>query len=144
MFGHEFFNLANHAARDKHFAEIYHPITGRPYGGLQENQGQGIILWEATSRQTWAATAYLRMVLLGLVGMRFDTDGVRFQPCVPKGISSVDLRNVHYRRMIINVKIRGTGTQVKRCLINGTEVADNRLVAQVEGPQEIEILLGDA
>ena len=75
VFGHEFFNLANHAARDKHFAEIYHPITGRPYGGLQENQGQGIILWEATSRQTWAATAYLRMVLLGLVGMRFNTDG---------------------------------------------------------------------
>ena len=143
VFGHEFFNLATHAARDKHFAEIYHPITGKPYGGLQEKRGQGIVLWEATSRQTWAATAYLRMVLLGLVGMRFDTDGVRFQPCVPKGISSVDLRNVHYRRMIINVTIRGTGTKVKQCLINGTEAADNRLVAHVEGPQEVEILLSE-
>jgi hypothetical protein len=29
VFGHEFFNLAAHAARDKHFAEIYHPITGQ-------------------------------------------------------------------------------------------------------------------
>ena len=60
---------------------------------------------------------------------------VRFQPCIPKGISSVDLRNVHYRRMIINVKIRGTGTQVKRCLMDGTEAADNPLVAHVEGPR---------
>jgi glycogen debranching enzyme len=143
VFSHEFFNLAAHAVRDKHFAEIYHPMTGAVYGGLQENQGQGIILWQATSRQTWAATAYLRMVLLGLVGMRFDTDGIRFEPCVPKGISSVDLRNVRYRNMMIDVTIRGTGTKVKQCLINGKEARDHRLPAQTEGPHNVSILLTD-
>lgn len=40
LFGHEFFNLAAHAVRDKHFAEVYHPMTGAVYGGLQESQGQ--------------------------------------------------------------------------------------------------------
>lgn len=44
VFGHELFNLAGHAVRDKHFAEIYHPITGPIHGGLQESQGKGIIL----------------------------------------------------------------------------------------------------
>jgi glycogen debranching enzyme len=143
VFGHEFFNLAAHAARDKQFAEIYHPITGKPYGGLQESGERGIVLWQATSRQTWAATAYLRMVLLGLVGMRFDTDGVRFQPCVPKGISSVDLRNLNYRKVNLEVTIRGTGTKVKQCLINGKEAGDHRLPARAEGPQKVAILLTD-
>ncbi len=143
LFGHEFFNLAAHAVRDKHFAEIYHPITGKPYGGLQESGGRGTVLWEATSRQTWAATAYLRMVLLGLVGMRFDTDGVRFEPCVPKGISSVRLSDIRYRRMTLDVTVRGTGTKVKGCLVNGKESVDRRLAAQAEGTQNVAILLTD-
>ena len=137
-------NLAAHAIRDKHFAEIYHPITGAAYGGLQEAQGQGIILWQATSRQTWAATAYLRMVLLGLVGIRFDSGGVRFEPCVPKGISWVDLRNVRYRNMTIDVMIPGTGTKVKQCLINGKESRDcRRSCPEAEGSQKVSIVLTD-
>ena len=143
VFGHEFFNLAAHAARDKHFAEIYHPITGQPYGGLQEREGRGIVLWEATSRQTWAATAYLRMVLLGLVGMRFDTDGVRFQPCIAKGISSVELRNLNYRKVNLAVTIRGTGTKVKQCLVNGQESRDGFVPATDEGHREVTIILAD-
>ena len=142
VFGHELFNLAAHAARDKHFAEIYHPITGKPYGGLQESEGRGIVLWEATSRQTWAATAYVRMVFLGLVGMRFDTDGVRFQPCVPTGISSVELRNVNCRNMNLHVTIRGIGTKVQSCLVNGKESRDGFLPATSEGHQEVTIMVG--
>jgi glycogen debranching enzyme len=143
IFGHELFNLATHAARDKQFAEIYHPVTGQIYGGLQENGKQGIILWQATSRQTWAATAYLRMILLGLAGMRFDADGIRFQPCVPKGISQVELRNVNYRSMNLDLTIRGTGTTVKQCLINGQEVKDGLLGADGEGRKQVTITLSD-
>ncbi len=143
VFGHELFNLAAHAVRDRQFAECYHPITGEIYGGLQEKQGQGIILWKATSRQTWAATAYLRMILLGLAGMRFDADGVRFQPCVPKGISHVELRNVNYRSMNLDLTIRGTGTTVKQCLINGREVKDGLLGAGSAGRKQVVITLND-
>jgi glycogen debranching enzyme len=143
IFGHEFFNLAAHAVRDKHFAEIYHPITGQVYGGLQESAGRGIILWEATSRQTWAATAYLRMVLLGLVGMRFDTDGIRCQPCVPQGISSVELRNVRYRNMNLEVTIRGTGTHVRTCLVNGQKSNDGFVPVTQQGRQQVIITVGE-
>jgi hypothetical protein len=143
VFGHEFFNLASHVARDKHFAEIYHPITGKPYGGLQESEGRGIVLWGATSRQTWAATAYLRVVLLGLVGMRFDTDGVRFQPCISKGISCAELRNLNYRKMNPDLTIRGTGSKVKQCLVNGQESRDGVLPARDAGHREVTIILGE-
>ena len=83
------------------------------------------------------------MVLMGLAGMRFDTDGVRFQPCVPPGISWLELRNVQYRRMHLDVTIRGTGTQVHSCLINGQESTDAFLAATYTGPQQVTITLGD-
>jgi glycogen debranching enzyme len=143
VFAHELFNLAAHAARDKQFAEIYHPITGKIYGGLQENGGQGIILWQATSRQTWAATAYLRMVLLGLAGLRVDSEGVRFQPCLPKGVSRVELGNVAYRRMTLDVTVRGGGTKVKQLLVNGQEAKDGLLGAAGEGRKQVVIIVGD-
>ncbi|MGA2616352.1 MAG: glycosyl hydrolase family 65 protein [Thermoguttaceae bacterium] len=142
VFAHELFNLAAHAVRDRQFAEIYHPITGKIYGGLQENGGRGIILWQATSRQTWAATAYLRMVLLGLTGLRVDSQGVRFQPCLPKGVSRVELRNVAYRRMRLDVTVRGAGTKVKQLLINGKEPAEGLLAAGDEGRKAVTIIVG--
>lgn len=108
-------------------------VSGAIYGGLQESQGQGIILWQATSRQTWAATAYLRMILMGLIGLRFDPEGIRFQPCVPKGISFIELCNLKYRGMRLDVTIRGTGTLVKQCTIDGKASKDGFLAAQEEG-----------
>ena len=143
VFGHELFNLAAHAARDRQFAEIYHPITGEIYGGLQENGNKGIILWQATSRQTWAATAYLRMVFLGLAGMRFDTDGIRFQPCVPKGISTVELRNLNYRKMMIDVSVRGSGTKLKEIVVNRKASIDGFIAAQDEGRKTVTIIMAD-
>jgi glycogen debranching enzyme len=141
-FGHEFLNLANHAVRDLHFAEIYHPTTGQIYGGMQENGGK-IILWGATSRQTWAATGYIRMTLLGLVGMRFDTDGVRFKPCLPEGISNVELKNVQYRGMILDITIRGRGVKIKEVIVDGKKIDEAFLAASEQGRKTVEIVMAD-
>jgi glycogen debranching enzyme len=141
IFGHELLALAAHAVRDKQFAEIYHPLTGEIYGGLQENGGR-IVLWNATSRQTWAATAYIRMVLMGLAGMRFDTDGLRFQPCMPKGITSVHLSNIRYRKMALDITVQGSGSKIKRSAINGKETADCFLPADGEGRKVVTITVG--
>jgi len=142
VFGHELFNLAAHAQRAKQFAEIYHPLTGEVYGGLQEDSGQGIVLWKATSRQTWAATAYLRMALFGLVGLRFETGGVRFQPCLPDGIARAELRNVSYRRMQLDIAVRGSGTELQEILVNGQKLDAGFLAADREGKQEVAIRMG--
>jgi glycogen debranching enzyme len=141
VFGHELFNLARHARRDRQFAEIYHPLSGEIYGGMQEASGKGIILWKATSRQTWAATAYLRMILLGLVGMRFDCDGVQFQPCVPDGITYVEIENVKVRDMRLKITIQGTGTKIKDCTINGKRVDTPFVGVGSTGRQDIVIAL---
>ncbi len=122
VFGHELLNLADHARRDRQFAEIYHPLTGEIYGGMQEASGKGIILWEATSRQTWAATAYIRMILFGLVGLRIDETGFQVHPCVPDGISHVELRNLRYRDTFLNITIRGMGTKVRGHTTHGEDL----------------------
>ncbi len=109
---------------------------------LQESSGQGIILWQATSRQTWAATAYLRMVLLGLAGLQFDAEGVRFQPCLPDGVAHVELRNVNYRGMRLDIAIRGGGTVVQEVVVNGTRLDTGFLAADREGRQEVTIRVG--
>ena len=142
IFGHELFALAAHAVRDKQFAEIYHPLTGEIYGGLQENGGK-IVLWNATSRQTWSATAYIRMVFTGLAGMRFDTDGLRFQPCLPKGVASVHLSNIRYRKMAIDITVQGNGSKIKRSAVNGKEAADCFLPADGVGRKVVTITLGE-
>jgi hypothetical protein len=143
IFAHEIFNLAGHAVRDMQFAEIYHPITGEIYGGLQENGDRGIVLWRATSRQTWAATAYLRMTFLGLAGLRFDADGVRFQPCLPKGISHVEFRNIAYRSMRLHVIVHGSGTRVTQFLVNGKVTEEKFLSAREEGDRTVTIVVGN-
>jgi glycogen debranching enzyme len=141
VFGHELLNLAAHAARDKQFAEIYHPISGKIYGGLQESEGRGIILWQATSRQTWAATAYLRMILLGLAGLRFDAEGVRFHPCLPKGISYAELKNLKYRRMTLDVTVRGNGAVVKEILVDGKASHDGFIAATDHGRKVVTMIV---
>jgi len=142
IFGHELLALAAHAVRDKQFAEIYHPLTGEIYGGLQENGGK-IILWNATSRQTWSATAYIRMVFMGLAGMRFDTDGVRFQPVMPKGVRNIHLLNIRYRKMALDITVQGNGSKIKQCVINGKEAADGFLPADGEGRKVVSITVGN-
>jgi glycogen debranching enzyme len=142
VFGHELFNLAAHAVRDRQFAEIYHPLTGEIYGGLQENGGR-IVLWNATSRQTWSATAYIRMVLTGLAGMRFDTDGLRFQPVMPKGVGNVHLSNIRYRKMALDITVQGNGAKIKQCRINGKKTKDGFLPADGEGRKVVAITVGN-
>jgi glycogen debranching enzyme len=122
IFGHELFQLAAHALRDNHFAEIYHPLTGEIYGGLQERDGQGIVLWQAQPRQTWAATAYLRMVLFGLAGLRIAAEGVRFAPCVPEGVSRVEITGLHLRDRVFSVTVSGTGCQVREWRADGARL----------------------
>jgi glycogen debranching enzyme len=133
IFAHEFFNLTKHAVRDRQFAELYHPVTGEIYGGLQENnwpgRPQGIIEWDSQPRQTWAATGYLRMVFMGLLGMRFDETGVTFAPCVPPELDRIELEGLRYRDMTLAVFIQGGGTRISKFLVNGEARESARIEA---------------
>lgn len=139
IFAHELLNLAKHAVRDMQFVEIYHPLTGKKYGGWQERGSAGIVLWEATNRQTWAATGFLRMVFYGLIGVRLSPEGIHFEPCVPQAFNEIRLSNVKYRRMRLNIAIKGSGTTVANFNLNGRMADSAAIPGGSTGTQEVEI-----
>lgn len=77
-FSRELNQLACRAVRDGQFAELFHPETGEIYGGLQEGGDED--QWQSCMRQTWSASAFLRLVLMGLCGMQVTPAGVQFLP----------------------------------------------------------------
>jgi len=142
-FNHEFTTLTNHTLRDMQFREIYHPKTGIAYGGLQEDgfEKGKIREWKSTERQTWGATAYLRMVFNGLFGMNFSEKGINFKPVVPKKYENLRLTGIPYRNATLNMYVTGSGNQIKRFLLNGKE-SKPFLPADAKGNQVLEIEMG--
>jgi glycogen debranching enzyme len=120
-FDHEFKNLTLHTLHDMQFREIYHPKTGQAYGGMQEDgfKKGWIREWKSTERQTWGATAYLRMVLNGLFGMNFSEQGIGFKPVVPRAYENLRLTGIPYQGAVLNFYIQGSGTRIKQFRVNG-------------------------
>jgi hypothetical protein len=136
LFSQELLKQAELAVNNGQFMEIYHPVTGEPYGGEQEGCN-----WHSCRRQTWAATAYLRMVLRGLVGLDFSPTGMSLTPCLPPGLERVRLSGLRYREMELDIKISGPGTRITACRINGETVTPVFLPAGKSGLNKIEIVV---
>lgn len=135
---HELSKLTDFANRDGELMEIFHPVTGLPYGGLQENEGK-IEEWESCKRQTWSATAYIRMILMCVIGMRIDENGICFKPAMPNGLSQLSLTGLKYRKTLLNITITGTGSDVGLFEINGIKVKDHRVASSKTGNIDIHI-----
>ena len=141
FFAHELNTLTAHAWRDKQFVEVYHPDSGLPYGGIQESNTEPWHEWKSCDRQSWSASGYLRLILMGLFGMRFDVDGIRFRPCVPAGCASVRLRGLRYREAELDIDVNGSGWRASSCRVNGVSRPEGLVPASARGTQCIEIEL---
>ncbi len=140
LFSHELFTLAEHAVRDMQFSEIYHPVSGERYGGMQMNNGK-MVLWESTRRQTWSATAFIRMIYNGIFGIALSQDGISFAPMVPEGIKDPGLTHLKYRNMLLNISIEGTGSHIKSFAVNGIESDKAFIPKDAAGVQNLAIVL---
>ena len=140
VFSHELFTLAEHAVRDMQFSEIYHPISGERYGGMQMNNGE-MCLWESTRRQTWAATAYIRMIYNGVFGIELSQQGIGFAPVVPEGVNNPKLTNLKYRNMLLNISVEGEGTKIKSFRVNGIDSDSAFISKDATGAQDVVIVL---
>ena len=108
-FSFELDTLTRNALRSGQFAEIYHPSTGEPYGGVQEKDGHGITGWTSVAHQTWSATGYLRMLLLDLTGLCFEEDGLHIHPVKIPAVSRIDIKGLHYRKALLHITIDPSG-----------------------------------
>jgi glycogen debranching enzyme len=77
--------LAEKACRDSEFAEVYHPVTGQPYGGLQESHEGGIHEYWVCHRQSWCASGFLGMALFCLNGIEISDR----KPVTPEQLTKI-------------------------------------------------------
>lgn len=125
-------------ALDGHdFREIYDARTGAVTGGWQ-NGSQ----WTSCKHQTWSATSYLRALYLGVFGLRFERDGLRFAPHLPDGWSGVTLADLPYRGGTLDLTLTGSGSTVASITLDGAARKDAFLpAAGLSGRRHVEIVL---
>ncbi len=132
--------LAAHACRDAQFAEIYHPVTGLPYGGRQEQGAAGIIEWPSCRRQTWSATGYLRMVLTSLLGLRMEPDRITVSPTLPPDLDRVVLAGLRYRDATWDIDVGIDAAPA--VLIDGQPVGEASIPERLGGHHTLVVPIG--
>lgn len=141
LFDKEFLTQTENSVKAGQFYEIYHPLTGEPYGGLQESRGE-IIEWRSMQFQTWSATAYLRNIYMDIFGMRFYEDGIRFDPCGSDILGDrATLSGIKYRECEISLTISGKGSKIKEFKINNV-ISEPFVAADTKGKVNVEIIMG--
>lgn len=142
LFEKEIRNLTDFAVRDGQFAELYHPLSGREYGGIQENSQSVIEEYCLCHRQTWSATAYLRLIFMGLFGMQFTTRGINLSPILPEGCSTAHIQGLNYRKSNISIEVKGSGKVIESFSINGKESSEAIIPSKLTGDVFVEIRMG--
>ncbi len=126
---------------DYDFREVYNPYTGVPDGGWQNYKSTTNVIWPSAKHQTWSATAYINMVLNGLIGFRFKDDSFTFSPFLPSNVHYIQLKKLHYRNAVLDIIVFGQGQKVKTFLVNGKKRPNNTIDSSIEGVTQILIQL---
>ena len=80
------------------------------------------------------------MLLNGLLGLRFDVDGIKFAPHLPAEVDSIVVSGIKYRRCRLSLTVVGRGGHVVQCFLNGLE-SEPFLPSAVQGEQDIQLRL---
>lgn len=138
QFEFELRNLARLAMEKgpENFQEIYNMTTGEPDGGWQCDYH-----WDLKPHQTWSATGYLRLFLLDVFGMEFRQDGLYLSPCGLDTDAPVELTGIAYRNATLDVTVRGKGSRMGNCLIDGKSVKEAFIPATASGKVTVDITL---
>jgi hypothetical protein len=134
--------LAEKAVRDCFFSEIYHPVSGAIYGGVQERPQDGYpepIEWDSCRRQTWCATGFIQMVLSVLLGMKFKLEGIEFNLYLPVDINDIELNNIKYRDAVLNIKVKKSNKD--EFTLNGEVKKSYSIPKDITGVNNILILI---
>ena len=123
------------------FREIYNPYSGKPDGGWQRSGSAIPSHWESCRLQTWSATAYISMVLNGVVGLRFQENTVSFIPYLPPGIKYIELKDLAYRNSILNIIVKGKGSTIKTFTVDGKVQNSHLIASTIQGKHNVFIEL---
>lgn len=125
---------------DYDFREIYNSQTGKPDGGYQANgKDHPDFHWESCRLQTWSATAYIAMVLKGVVGLTINEDAITLSPFLPAGTTFVQLSGLKYRQGTFDLIVKGKGNTIKKFTVDGKEQSSYSIKASTQGSHKVTI-----
>jgi len=93
-------------------------------------------------RLIWGSLGYVCYWTRGVFGFTYETDGLRFVPCVPQefgGAFRAMLRCVDYRRSRLRIALSGCGTNLQEMRLDGK--AATIIPTTLTGEHEVEIRL---
>ncbi|MGY1495437.1 MGH1-like glycoside hydrolase domain-containing protein [Streptomyces sp. QTS52] len=122
------------------FYEVYDSVSGKVDGGWQSGASGRAEHFVSQPHQTWSATAYLRLVHEGLVGLELSADAVRLRPCLPRRWGPVRLRGLRWRSLTLDIALTGAGNRVRSCTVDGRPGAPV-LAATETGRHTVELVL---
>lgn len=96
-----------------------------------------------SSNMLWSLAGNLAMTHRVLMGVTYETDGLHFNPVVPKALA--DTRKVtdfKYRNATIDLTVEGYGNRIASCTINGNP-AKPFIPADAEGKYDVVIRMAD-
>ena len=95
-----------------------------------------------SDRMLWSMAGNLAMVYRVFMGMSFETDGLHFHPVVPEVYGGTrTLTNFKYRQATLDITIKGHGNVVQKITMDGSELKDGIVPANLTGNHTIEIEL---
>jgi glycogen debranching enzyme len=126
---------------DNGFYELYNSRSGAVDGGWQTGGDGTLGHFTSQPDQAWSATGYLRMILSGLFGVGLTEQGLRLAPTLPSGWGTVTLGGLPYRDASLDITLKGAGTRVRSCTVDGRRAAP-LVPAGTTGRHTVEITLG--
>lgn len=104
------------------------------YAGTQVNSS--VMLWSLSGAQS--------LVHKGLFGIRYEEDGLRFEPMVPKVIAgSRSLTNFKFRKAILDIELRGYGAKVTSMTLDGEPQGQPFISGVLQGKHKVVITLAE-
>ena len=79
------------------------------------------------------------MVLYGLVGIRLENNKIFFQPYLPSSIGQISINNIKYQEAELSITIKGSGTKIKKFILNGKKQSIPVLSKNLKGSNRIVI-----
>lgn len=123
------------------FREIYNPYSGKPDGGWQGSGSAAPHHWESCRLQTWSATAYISMILNGVIGMRLNQNSLTFTPYLPDGIGHIEINNLAYRGALLNITVDGKGDIISAFIVDGKIQKKHSIASTIHGKHDVIIRL---
>ena len=112
-------------------------VLNKTFYEVTEREGGASWRWPG---QLWHAAGYVSLILLGVLGLSYDQDGLTFTPAVVPRFDGMRLLGFRYRNAILDIEVRGSGTRCSVAL-DGRPV--QRISADTVGPHTVSLTMSN-